>query len=73
MSGTNRSRLGPEEVRGIRCPACGCGHFRVVYTRKTVGQRIVRRRECRHCGRRLSTIEQARGSGPPAAGRGAAP
>lgn len=59
MSGRKRPRPSAEVTRGIQCPACGCGHFRVIYTRKTVGQRIVRRRECRHCGRRLSTIEKA--------------
>ena len=43
--------------RGIECPLCGCHHFRVVYTRRQAG-RILRRRECRHCGRRLSTVER---------------
>ena len=45
--------------RGIRCPACGCGHWRVIYTRPSSGSRLVRRRECRHCGRRIVTYERA--------------
>jgi len=46
------------EQRGIECPRCGCRHFRVVYTRPAQGGRIVRRRECRHCGRRITTYER---------------
>jgi transcriptional regulator NrdR family protein len=48
------------EDRGIACPQCGCRHFYVVYTRPKAGK-ILRRKECRHCGRRLMTIERARG------------
>ncbi len=51
----------PPEDRGIRCPKCGCGHFRVIYTRRAAGGRLVRRRECRHCGRRVTTTEQLLG------------
>lgn len=42
---------------GLECPKCGCRHFEVV---KTIRQakRIVRRRECRHCGRRVTTSEK---------------
>lgn len=43
--------------RGIRCPRCGCGHWRVIYTRPSLTGRVVRRRECRHCGRRITTHE----------------
>lgn len=46
---------------GLECRACGCREFRVVYTRKTWGNRILRRRECRHCGRRMTTWEKAGG------------
>jgi transcriptional regulator NrdR family protein len=48
--------------RGLRCRKCGCGHFRVVYTRRAAGGRIVRRRECRHCGTRLTTWERIAGT-----------
>jgi transcriptional regulator NrdR family protein len=44
--------------RGLECPRCGCRHFRVVYTRAAQGGRIMRRRECRHCGRRITTSER---------------
>jgi len=47
--------------RGIECPACGCRHFHVLYTRRAVGKRILRRRECRNCGRRITTYEQSIG------------
>lgn len=47
----------PDERRGLVCPKCGCQHFRVVYTRHARGGRIVRNRECRHCGRRVITYE----------------
>ena len=47
------------EIRGIACPACGCRHFRVLYTRRALGGRLLRRRECRHCGRRVTTYEQS--------------
>ena len=43
--------------RGLACRACGCRHFRVIYTRPAWGGRIVRRRECRHCGKRMTTWE----------------
>jgi len=49
----------PSDRRGIECPRCGCRHLRVVYTRPALGGRIIRRRECRHCGRRITTYEQS--------------
>ena len=45
------------ESSGLRCRTCGCRHFRVVYTRARAGV-IVRRRECRYCGRRITTYER---------------
>lgn len=47
---------------GIECPSCGCRHLPVVYTRHRP-QRTVRVRRCRHCGRRVITIEQVSGRG----------
>jgi hypothetical protein len=41
---------------GLICPRCGCGHFWVLYTRLRP-RRIMRRRECRHCGRTIVTYE----------------
>ncbi len=48
-----------KEDHGLCCRHCGCGHFRVIYTRPTWGNRIMRRRECRHCGKRMTTWERA--------------
>ena len=45
--------------RGLKCRYCGCKHFRVIYTRPTRGGRIMRRRESRHCGKRMTTRERA--------------
>ena len=47
----------PADQRGLVCRHCGCRHFRVIYTRPAWGGRILRRRECRHCGKRLTTWE----------------
>jgi len=47
--------------RGLECPRCGCRHLRVLYTRRAWGGRILRRRECRHCGRRMTTYETLAG------------
>lgn len=44
--------------RGLTCPDCGCRHFRVIYARAGPHAIIQRRRECRHCGRRVTTIER---------------
>ena len=50
-----------QEKRGLECPKCGCKDLRVVYRRAKPGGRVLRRRECRHCGRRMSTYEKAAG------------
>jgi hypothetical protein len=47
----------PPKEKGLECPKCGCRHFFVVYT-DPQAKRIVRRRECRHCGRRITTVEK---------------
>ena len=44
--------------RGIECPGCGCHHLRVLFTRPSTGGRLRRRRQCRYCGRQLTTYEQ---------------
>ena len=49
----------PTQKRGLKCPKCGCGHFQVLYTRRALGGRLLRRRECRYCGRRITTYEQS--------------
>ena len=45
--------------RGLECPGCGCAHFRVLYTRRALSGRILRRRLCRNCERRVTTYETA--------------
>ena len=56
---TQRKTWDPaQDKRGLECRWCGCKHFYVIYTRKAAGRRLVRRRECRHCGKRMTTIEQ---------------
>lgn len=41
---------------GIVCDRCGCRHLPVKFTRR-VGNLMKRSRECRNCGRRVSTVE----------------
>lgn len=53
----SRKKLPQSDNRGLECRHCGCKHFRVVYTRPTWGNRIIRRRECRQCRRRMTTWE----------------
>lgn len=50
------------EPKGLVCPNCGCRHFYVVYTRPRA-EKIVRRKECRYCGRRVTTTEKVVGTG----------
>ena len=45
------------DQHGLVCPQCGCRHFEVLYTRRALGAMLVRRRACRHCGRRITTAE----------------
>jgi len=41
---------------GLTCPKCGCADLRVLNTRQSMG-RVIRYRQCRHCGRRVITYE----------------
>jgi transcriptional regulator NrdR family protein len=47
------------DMKGLACRKCGHWHFRVIYTRPTWGGRIMRRRQCRHCGKRMTTWEHS--------------
>ena len=49
--------------KGIRCPRCGCGDLRVLYTRPGNDQRQ-RVRLCRNCKRRIVTYEKVIGTPP---------
>jgi len=56
---------GPSDTydeRGLRCRKCGGQHLRVLYTRRALGGKLIRRRECRNCGKRFSTWEREVGS-----------
>jgi len=44
--------------RSVRHAKCGCEHFRVIYTRRAWGGKVVRSRECRRCGKRVITYER---------------
>lgn len=46
--------------RGLVCSECGCEHFDVVWTDRQV-RKIVRKRACRHCGKRIRTTERIEG------------
>jgi transcriptional regulator NrdR family protein len=47
--------------RGLRWRQCGAGRLRVVYTRHAPGGKVVRQRECRACGARVTTWERVVG------------
>lgn len=49
------------DTRGLECRHCGCKHFRVLYTRRGSGSKLIRRRQCRHCGKRMTTWERQLG------------
>lgn len=45
---------------GLECPRCGCKHFWTLNVRHKP-KRIIRYRECRHCGRKMTTVERTIG------------
>lgn len=52
----NVTAAAESQARGFRCPKCHCNNFRVVYG--TWGdEEKTRRRECRCCGYRFTTVE----------------
>lgn len=42
--------------KGIQCPRCGCRDLHVANTIMQLG-RVIRYRQCRHCGKRIRTKE----------------
>jgi transcriptional regulator NrdR family protein len=54
---TERQRVSLEKQIGLECRRCGCQHLAVLYTRRRSGGKIMRRRQCRHCGTRMTTYE----------------
>ena len=60
MADQDRQSAIPPQAKGLECPRCGCCHLYVLYTRQRLGK-ILRIRECRYCGRRITTWERAIG------------
>jgi len=50
------------DAAGLECPTCGCRHFRTLKTGGRPGGFILRRKMCRHCGRRVTTRESVIGA-----------
>ena len=53
---------------GLECPDCGCPETPVVYTRYRrirrdgkPASKVLRRRECDHCGKRFTSFEYVAG------------
>lgn len=46
----------PSPEPGLECPQCGCKDLRTIRTTK-MRNKIHRRKECRHCGRRVMSVE----------------
>jgi transcriptional regulator NrdR family protein len=55
------SRAGASANVGLRCRHCGRGQLRVLYTRRRLDA-LVRRRQCLHCGTRVTTAERPLGT-----------
>jgi len=58
LSGQRKTWSPDPAMVGLTCRNCGCRHFYVVYTRRAPRAKLIRRRECRNCGRRMTTVEQ---------------
>lgn len=55
---TENKKPAQEDDRGLRCGQCGSRKFAVIYTRAARNKTLIRRRECRNCGTRLTTWER---------------
>lgn len=47
------------EPVGLVCPNCHCVLSRVYYTRRRKNGKIIRRRQCWHCGKKYTTVERS--------------
>jgi len=57
-SSAERKTFAPtEDRRGLECRHCTCRHFRLIYTRQGWAAKLICRWECRHCQRRITTLE----------------
>lgn len=52
---TSEDKKSADHNRGLQCSKCGSRHFWVVQTRSAGGGKVIRRRECRHCGQCVTT------------------
>jgi transcriptional regulator NrdR family protein len=57
MTDSATVKMDPKQ-RGLVCRQCGASQFEVLYTRGIIGGRLMRRRRCRQCGRRCTTVER---------------
>ena len=62
MSTSNAESIMTTKHVGLACRKCGHRRFDVVYTRPARDNKIVRRRECRKCGTRMTTWERTIGA-----------
>lgn len=46
-----------EDDVGIACPRCGCRQLKTTHTRHVREGMIRRYKECRHCERKIVTVE----------------
>ena len=51
-------KVGFENKEGIPCKNCGSRLWFVVWVRQR-GEHTIRQKECRHCHRRIKTVESA--------------
>jgi len=58
MNEARANKQKPDEQPGLVCPKSGRCDFRVIYTRRACGGKVVRSRECRHCGKRVITYQR---------------
>jgi len=60
LSAKQDGNVRDEDFTGFVCRACGCRQFRVIYLKRLPGE-LRRRRECSHCGKRVTTKERVSG------------
>jgi transcriptional regulator NrdR family protein len=53
--------IAKQTSKGFECEKCGSRNFKVIYTRSASESKLVRRRECKKCGRRFTTWEKRLG------------
>ena len=51
-----------QDKRGLECCNCGCRDFHAIYARHDRGGKLIRRRDCRDSGKRMTTWERPIGA-----------